>query len=68
MELLEYLVNLPVLVKIKTKNEAENIYHITKNGKEHFYMSEYYNRLVYNKRTKKRNYKRSGYVYDLGII
>ena len=56
------------VLKIKTKNEAENIYHITKNGKAHFYMSEYYNRLVYDKRTKKRKYKRSGYVYDLGII
>ncbi|MBQ3371235.1 MAG: hypothetical protein IJG48_09565 [Mogibacterium sp.] len=50
-------------IRIRTKHEAENIYHTTdKNGKEHFYMSEYYGHKV------KRKYHRDNYVYDLGVI
>lgn len=62
-------------IRIKTKHEAENIYHTTdKKGREHFYLSEYYGRYAYKtvkikgKRKKQLYYKRSGYVYDLGII
>lgn len=49
-------------IRVKTKYEAENIYHTTKNGKEHFYMSEYYGHKV------RGRYHRDNYVYDLGII
>ena len=62
-------------IRIRSKHEAENIYHITdKKGREHFYMSEYYGRYAYKtvkvngKRKKQLYFKRSGYVYDLGII
>ncbi len=50
------------VIRVRTKHEAENIYHTTKNGKEHFYMSEYYGHIVRGK------YHRDNYVYDLGII
>ena len=72
------------VVRIKTKYEAENIYHTTdKNGKEHFYMSEYHSHPVYRTVRKKvkvrgrwkrrkvkvlRYYNKDNYVYDLGII
>ena len=72
------------VLRLKVKNEAENIYHTTdKNGKEHFYLSEYCNKPVYKKVTKKvkvngkwkkkkvkklKYYNRKNYVYDLGII
>ena len=63
------------VIRIKSKHEAENIYHTTdKTGSEHFYMSEYYGRYAYKKvrvngkKKKQIYYKRSGYVYDLGII
>ena len=72
------------VLKLKTKYEAENIYHTTdKNGNEHFYLSEYYGHGVYKTVTKKvkvngkwkkkkvkklKYYKRDNYVYDLGII
>jgi hypothetical protein len=50
-------------VRIRTSHEAENIYHTTdKNGKEHFYMAEYYGHKV------RGRYRRDNYVYDLGII
>lgn len=62
-------------IRIRSKHEAENIYHTTdKKGREHFYMSEYYGRYAYKtvkvngKRKKQLYFKRSGYVYDLGII
>ena len=62
-------------IRIRNKYEAENIYHTTdKKGREHFYMSAYYGRFAYRtvrengKRKKELYYKRSGYVYDLGII
>lgn len=62
-------------IRIKSKHEAENIYHTTdKKGREHFYLSEYYGRYAYKKvrvngkRRKRLYFKRSGYVYDLGII
>ena len=63
------------VIRVKTKHEAENIYHTTDNkGREHFYLSEYYGRYAYKKvkvngkRKKQLYFKRSGYVYDLGII
>ena len=63
------------VIRVKTKHEAENIYHTTdKKGREHFYLSEYYGRYAYKKvkvngkRKKQLYFKRSGYVYDLGII
>ncbi|MBQ6440360.1 MAG: hypothetical protein IJJ06_09600 [Mogibacterium sp.] len=63
------------VIRVKTNHEAENIYHTTdKKGREHFYMSEYYGRYAYKKvkvngkRKKQLYFKRSGYVYDLGII
>ena len=50
-------------IRIRTKHEAENIYHTTdKKGREHFYMAEYYGHIVRGK------YRRDNYVYDLGII
>lgn len=57
-------------IRIKTKHEAENIYHTTKNGKEHFYLAEYYGHIAYKKAGKRRTsyFKRDNYVYDLGII
>ncbi len=55
-------------IRIRTKHEAENIYHTTdKKGREHFYLSEYYSHYVYSK----KGYwvlKRDDRVYDLGII
>lgn len=72
------------VIRIKTKHEAENIYHTTDSkGREHFYLSEYYSHPVYKtvkKRVKVRGrwkwkkvrvvkyYNRDNYVYDLGII
>ena len=63
------------VIRIKSKYEAENIYHTTdKTGSEHFYLSEYYGRYAYKKvkvngkKKKQLYFKRSGYVYDLGII
>ena len=72
------------VLRLKVKYEAENIYHTTdKNGKKHFYLSEYCNKPVYKKVTKKvkvngkwkkkkvkklKYYNRKNYVYDLGII
>ena len=57
-------------IRIRTKHEAENIYHTTKNGKEHFYLAEYYGHIVYRTVGKRRlgYFKRDNYVYDLGII
>ena len=72
------------VIRVRTKYEAENIYHTTdSNGKEHFYLSEYYGHGIYktvikrvkvNGRWKKKKvkvlkyYKRDNYVYDLGVI
>ncbi len=60
------------VIRLRTKHEAENIYHTTdKSGRAHFYLAEYYNKPVYKKSGKKkklRYYKRKDYVYDLGII
>lgn len=72
------------VIRIKTKYEAENIYHTTdQNGREHFYMSEYHSHPVYKtvrKRVKVRGrwkrkkvkvvryYNKDNYVYNLGII
>lgn len=57
------------VIRINTKHEAESIYHTTNSkGKEHFYLAEYYGRLVYNKKTKSTTFKRDSYVYDLGVI
>ena len=57
-------------IRIRTKHEAENIYHTTRNGKEHFYLAEYYGHIVYRTVGKRRlgYFKRDNYVYDLGII
>ena len=62
-------------IRIKSRYEVENIYHTTdKKGMEHFYMSAYHGRCAYKttnvngKRKRIRYYKRSGYVFDLGII
>ena len=72
------------VIRLTTKNEAENIYHTTdKNGNEHFYLAEYYGHGVYKtvtkrvkvngrwkkKKVKKLKYfKRDNYIYDLGVI
>lgn len=72
------------VIRLNTKFEAENIYHTTdRNGKEHFYLAEYYGHGVYKtvtkrvrvgrkwkrKKVKKLKYfKRDNYVYDLGVI
>ena len=72
------------VIRIKTKYEAENIYHTTdSSGREHFYLAEYCSKPVYKtvikkvkvkgkwkrKKVKKAvDYKRDDYVYDLGII
>ena len=58
------------VIRLKTKHEAENIYHTKKNGKEHFYLAEYYGHIAYKKvgRRKMSYFKRDNYVYDLGII
>ena len=55
-------------IRLKTKYEVENIYHTSKNGKEHFYLSEYYGHYAYKKSGRGRYYKRDNFVYDLGII
>lgn len=55
-------------LRIRTKHEAENIYHTTdRKGRQHFYLSEYYSRPVY-KRGCLQYIKRNNYVYSLGII
>jgi len=72
------------VIRVRTSYEAENIYHTTdKNGKEHFYLSEYRSKPVYKKVRKRvkvngkwkrkkvwklRYIKRDNYVYDLGVI
>lgn len=71
------------VIRLKNKHEAENIYHTTSNGKEHFYLSEYYNHPKYRTTTRTvkvngrwvkkkvkvvRYLRRENYVYDLGII
>lgn len=59
------------VIRLKTKHEAENIFHTTdKKGREHFYLAEYYGRYAWKKTNGKRRlvYKRSNYVYDLGVI
>ena len=46
------------IIKVKTPYEAENIYHTTDaSGKEHFYMSEYYNNPDYKTVKEKVKYK-----------
>lgn len=71
-------------IRIKTKHEAENIYHTKdKEGREHFYMAEYYSHNIYKtvkvrvrvngkwkwKKKKVFQYmKRDNHVYDLCII
>ena len=50
-------------IRLNTAYEAENIYHTTdKDGKERFYLSEYYGH-YYNSK-----FRRDNYVYYLGII
>ena len=45
-------------IRINTKHEAENIYHVADaSGKSHFYLSEYYNNPVYKTITQKVKYK-----------
>ena len=45
-------------VRVRTKYEAENIYHVDNGkGKARFYMSEYYNDPTYHWVTKKKAYK-----------
>ena len=45
-------------IRVNTKHEAENIYHVTDaSGKSHFYLSEYYNNPVYKTVTQKVKYK-----------
>ena len=59
------------VIRLKTKHEAENIFHTTdKKGREHFYLSVYYGRYAYKriKGKRRRIFKRSNYVYDLGVI
>ncbi len=56
-------------IRIRTKYEAENIYHTTdKKGREHFYLSEYRSRWAYNSKKDYYYIRRDGRVYDLGII
>ena len=55
------------VLRLNTRHEAENIYHTTdKKGREHFYLAEYYSRLVYSGGSL--HIKRSNYVYSLGIL
>lgn len=56
-------------IRVRTKYEAENIYHTTdKRGRAHFYLSEYRSSYAYNKKEGYYYIKRDGRVYDLGII
>ena len=67
------------VIRIKTNNEAESLYHTTdRNGREHFYMAEYcpYSNHAYVtkksgqkvKKRLKKAYRKDDYVYDLGIL
>lgn len=55
-------------ITLNTKRESENIFHTTdKNGREHFYLSEYYSHIA-RKKSGVKYFRRDNYVYDLGIF